>query len=47
MSKTIRDLFSNEEWEIFAVKIAPQLQQIGDLILPEEMETEVIGSDDT
>ena len=47
MSKTIRDLFTNEEWEIFAVKIVPRLQQIGDLSLPEELETEVPASDDT
>ena len=41
MSKTIRDLFTTEEWELFGMKTAVQLQQIADMELPEDMETEM------
>ncbi len=45
MSKTIRDLFTKEEWELFGMKTAVQLQQISELELPEQMEAEVPDHD--
>ena len=41
MSKTIRDLFTKEEWELFGLKTVIQLQQIADLELPEQFEAEL------
>ena len=35
MPKTIRDLFTPEEWELFSNNFVPQLQEIAQLTLPE------------
>ena len=47
MGKTIRDLFTKEEWELFSTRVCDQLQKIADLKLPEEMEQEVPADDGT
>lgn len=40
MQKTIRDLFTQDEWEMFAKKLVPQLQEISELTLPDCMDPE-------
>lgn len=40
MQKTIQDLFTQEEWEMFSKNFVPQLLDIADLTLPEGMDGE-------
>ncbi len=37
MNKTIRDLFTQEEWEILTEKSVPELCEIEDYPLPDNM----------
>jgi len=43
MNRTIRDLFTEEEWDVFCSELLPELNTIGELPLPDILEKEAAG----